>query len=216
MFNKNLVKKLFIVLTLLIIVLAALEARSFITSTSNTKIVSDTKEIGPYKVSINQNDLEKEIEKDLKEALESKNSNDILKGVSRYFVADYFSLNDKESINDIGGIGFVLKNNRSEFKTNAINSYYGDLPAFQEVYGAENLPEVSEVTSKKPQKHSLKSLNIKKNKNFKPVSAHSVNVSWKYQENEVLETKNIVNSAKIIFVKADDGNYYIFALEGVE
>ncbi len=216
MVNKKLVKILFLLLTLMMIILAGLEVKNIMDSSNKTKQVSDTKEIGPYTVSVKQNDLEKEVEKDLEAALKSKKRNDILREVSRYFVADYFSLNDKKSVNDIGGLGFVLKNNITSFKTNAINSYYGDIPVFQEVYGVDNLPVVVEASTKKPQKYDINQLKIRKNDDFKAVSAYSVVVNWKYEENEALTDKNIVNSVKIVFVKADDDNYYVFALEGVE
>lgn len=215
MVNKKLVKTLFILLTIMMVALAGLEIKNYLDATNKRQIVKEIIEVGPYKLSVKETALEKEIKKELKIAIEAKDQNAILQQVSRYFVADYFTLNDKVSVNDIGGLQFVFTNNFKNFKTNAINSYYGDLPRFQEVYGEENLPAVESVTASKVKNYNIKDLNIKKKENSVAKKAFSVDVNWTYQENEKLDTSKIVNKAKIIFVQNQDGDYFIFSLKGV-
>lgn len=216
MVNKKLVKTLFILLTIMMIALAGLEIKSFLDTSQKNNVVVDTMNIGPYKVSVKQTALEKEIGNELKTALDSKEQNAIVQQVSRYFVADYFTLNDKVSVNDIGGLSFVLVNNKKEFKTNAINSYYGDVPIFREVFGQKNLPVVESVSAEKVKKYDLNKLKINKSEDSKAKEAYSVNLSWKYMENEKLDTSDIVNKGQIILVKDQDNNLFIFSLIGVK
>lgn len=214
--NKKLVKRLFILLTIMMIALAGLEVKNLLDTTKKTEEVTEYREVGPYKLSAEQSELEKEIETELLAALDSKDEDKILQNVSRYFVADYFSLYDKTSTNVIGGLGLVFTNNKKEFKTNAINSYYGDVPLYREVYGAKNLPKVSEIKASKVSNYDLNLLDVNKKDDSKASKAYSIDLSWSYAENEELDTTNIVNKAEMILVKSSNDNYYVFALEGVE
>lgn len=207
-------KILFGVLSALVLVLTVMEVKSLMDATNkvaNTEKESTSLKIGNYEVSKTQSEYEKTLTPELEKTLTSGKDVDIVKGLTQYFISDYFSLRDKPNYNSIGGIGLVYSKNKKAFTTNAINSYYMDLAQYKDAYGEKNLPLVTSVSVKKPKKVDASKVKISDKKSIKVSGVYDVKATWKYEKNEKLDTSKIVNSATVRLVKdSESKNWYVY------
>ena len=100
-----------------------------------------------YNLYSNQSNVYKSEFKKLKEILESDNINieEYEREVSKLFVIDFFTLDDKVTNIDIGGLEFIHENMRSNFVKKARNTIYKNVQ--NNVYGdrKQKLPLVKDV-----------------------------------------------------------------------
>ena len=66
--------------------------------------------------------------------------------IVRNFVADFFTLSNKESRSDVGGLQFFSENLVDNFKSFAIDDYYLYLNHFIDKFGSDLLPTVDSTT----------------------------------------------------------------------
>ena len=217
MFKKKSTKILLGILTVLVLILGGIEAYTFLGSKNNKEeIVVQTKQLGPYIVNANQSDYQKEIEPTLLSAISSNSGKHIVDNVSKYFISEFFTLKGKANFNDVGGMGFVFPEASARFKVNAVDSYYRDLDAYKQSYGKDNLPVVTEVTTLSPRKAKLADIKEEKEATLKVSMVYDIDVEWKYEENEKLKDANLVDKVTLRYVKASDGNWYLYELIGLK
>jgi len=215
MFKRKSNKILLGILTSLIIVLGALEVKSYLDTRNRQQPEKvTTKQIGPYTVNATQTEYQKDVEVSLLAALEANNGDDIMSEVSKYFISDYFTLKDKTNFNNVGGLGFIFPDTKARFKVNAIDSYYRDLSTYIKAYGNNNLPLVTKITVGKPA--SINTDLIDAGKDVEVKKAYDVSVVWEYQENDVLDNLDVVTQATLRFAAGSDDVWYIYEIVGQE
>ena len=110
------------------------------------KIVSKIDEYG-YKLKENKPKEYKDMFKELEDILKAEDLDEeaYAKQVSKMFIYDFYSLNDKDAKTDIGGVDFVYSGVLENFLQNAQNTYYKYVES--NIYGNRNqkLPIVKDV-----------------------------------------------------------------------
>jgi hypothetical protein len=183
---------------LLIIVIGLTLVYLFFYDTKKVKKVKVLDTIPEYGYELNDNKSEeykklfRELEKILKE--DKVDEDKYVETISKMFIFDFYSLNDKLAKTDVGGSGFVHKDARKDFLENAEDTLYKYVES--NLYGNRNqdLPQVKEVKVK----------NVEK----KPFTygsevdedAYTVEVNWEYKDSS---GSGYQDSATMVFVHED-------------
>lgn len=134
--------------------------------------------------------------------------------VAKLFIIDFYTLDNKESKNDIGGLDFIRDDMKDNFIEQARSTFYKYLEV-KSNNRTQMLPKVSKITNTlvedttfmvKDLKTTTTSSRYKRNNT--PVTgttydAYKVTISWEYEEDLGYETE-----AKMIMIK-DDKKLYI-------
>ncbi len=172
--KKRRVKKKVIVLIILIILLIALIIGGMIFVHPNKKIPTDTKKVlneipgYGYVLDDNKTKLYKSLFKDLVKVLEEKevNEEEYAKLVSELAVSDFYTLDNKISKNDIGGVQFIRKENRDNFVLEASETVYKYVKQNLDGKRNQELPEVSKIEVSSIKNEAYKYKDIKDDKAY--------------------------------------------------
>ena len=142
-----------------------------------TKKELDSLELYGYTLDDYDSDLYKEYFNDLKSTLNSKEVNyeDYAKEIVKLFVSDFYTLDNKLTSSDIGGVEFIPSDMVENFKMHAGDTMYNHVKT--NIYGdrVQELPIVKsvEVTNIENIPYTYKD---------KEYSAYKVSARWEYQE----------------------------------
>lgn len=142
-----------------------------------TKKELDSLELYGYTLDDYDSDLYKEYFNDLKNTLNSKEVNyeDYAKEIVKLFVSDFYTLDNKLTSSDIGGVEFIPSDMVENFKMHAGDTMYNHVKT--NIYGdrVQKLPIVKsvEVTNIENITYTYKD---------KEYSAYKVSARWEYQE----------------------------------
>lgn len=142
-----------------------------------TKKELDSLELYGYTLDDYDSDLYKEYFNDLKNTLNSKEVNyeDYAKEIVKLFVSDFYTLDNKLTSSDIGGVEFIPGDMVENFKMHAGDTMYNHVKT--NIYGdrVQKLPIVKsvEVTNIENITYTYKD---------KEYSAYRVSARWEYQE----------------------------------
>ena len=143
-------------------------------------------------------DLFKEKFKELEKVLNEEviNYNEYAKLASELFIIDVYSLNNKLTSTDIGGLEFVHKDLRENFKENLGNTLYKNVVSNLNGKRTQKLPEVSsiQVDNIIESKYTYKKTEY---------DAYVVTLSWEYKQDLGYEKK-----LKVTLIK-DNGKLFI-------
>lgn len=137
----------------------------------------DSLELYGYTLDDYDSDLYKEYFNDLKSTLNSKEVNyeDYAKEIVKLFVSDFYTLDNKLTSSDIGGVEFITSDMVENFKMHAGDTMYNHVKT--NIYGdrVQELPIVKsvEVTNIENITYTYKD---------KEYSAYKVSARWEYQE----------------------------------
>ena len=149
-----------------------------------------------YTLKSTRNDRYKEAFQELKDILSKKKVDEeaYVKQISKMFIMDFYTLNDKLANTDVGGIDFVHTDAKTNFLEKAEDTVYKYVE--NDIYGNrdQQLPEVTEVTVEK-----VENIEYTIGTDFTDDSAYQVEVSLKYKEDMDYPTK-----ATLIFVHEDN------------
>ena len=149
-----------------------------------------------YTLKSTRNDRYKEEFQELKDILSKKNVDEeaYVEQISKMFIMDFFTLNDKLANTDVGGIDFIHTNAKTNFLEKAEDTVYKYVE--NDIYGnrEQQLPEVTEVTVEK-----VENIEYTIGTDFTDDNAYQVEVSLKYKEDMDYPTK-----ATLIFVHEDN------------
>ena len=149
-----------------------------------------------YTLKSTRNDRYKKAFQELKDILSKKKVDEeaYLKQISKMFIMDFYTLNDKLANTDVGGIDFVHTDAKTNFLEKAEDTVYKYVE--NDIYGNrdQQLPEVTEVTVEK-----VENIEYTIGTDFTDDSAYQVEVSLKYKEDMDYPTK-----ATLIFVHEDN------------
>ena len=147
-------------------------------------------------------DLFKDTFKELEKVLNEDNINysEYAKLASELFVIDVFSLSNKLTSTDIGGLEFVHKSLRENFKENLGNSLYKNVVSNIDGKRTQKLPEVSSIRAE-----SVTEKKFTYNKT--EYDAYLVSLSWDYKKDLGYQKKMnvtlIKDSGKLFIVKGE-------------
>ena len=155
-----------------------------------------------YYLNYNDNEVYKKYFYQLNKELTSNNVNydNYAELISKLFVIDFFTLSNKKSNTDIGGIEFIYEGFKSNFILNAKSTIYA-------IIGRSNgydLPTVNDVNVVKINRVN-EEYDGKLNEN-----AYDVYLNWQYKK-----VSNYQNSAVITVVK-ENNKLYIVGMRGYE
>lgn len=142
-----------------------------------TKKELDSLELYGYTLDDYDSDLYKEYFNDLKSTLNNKEVNyeDYAKEIVKLFVSDFYTLDNKLTSSDIGGVEFIPSDMVENFKMHAGDTMYNHVKT--NIYGdrVQKLPIVKsvEVTNIENITYTYKD---------KEYSAYKVSTRWEYQE----------------------------------
>ena len=158
-----------------------------------------------YSISETDSKLFKKEFKKLKEVLSKKevDNEKYSQEVAKLFVIDFYTLNNKMTKNDIGGVQFVYNNYKATFIDKARDEFYRYVKNNLDGKRDQNLPEVESIEVNSIEKISAGSeLNSDE---FNAIDeAYKVNLSWEYKEDLGYQ-----KSATVIVVK--DGTKFSVA-----
>lgn len=187
--------KLLIVVILIILILGGLYLLNF--DKKPEKIKSKiTKTIENYNYNLYDNSTKnyKDLFNELSKVLSSDTVDEkkYVELISKMFIIDFYTLSNKTTNMDIGGLQFVHKDVVDNFKEKATATIYKFVET--NIYGdrKQELPKVKEVTIE-----SIEQKNFKYNKTSDS-NAYFVKVNWTYEKDLGYET-----SKNLIFVHDD-------------
>lgn len=106
----------------------------------------EIKENGIYSAPSTPSDEQAKLFNSLTSALKKSDQEKIVSLVAQNFVFDFFSLKNKESSQDVGGLTYLPEAQRDEFKTLAMAYVYSNYSVIKNDLGAKHLPMVNAVT----------------------------------------------------------------------
>ena len=171
--------------------------KDFLSKSTNKKQI-DSIDFYGYTLSKSDTDLYKSTFKELSKVLNEKpvNMNEYAKAISKLFIIDLYSLDNKLTSTDIGGIEFLHKDLRDNFKENMGSTLYKFVESNLDGKRKQELPMVSEVnvTDVFETKYTY-------NKNEYP--AYLVTVNWTYEKDLGYQTSTkltIINDNDILYI----------------
>ena len=158
-------------------------------------VENEIKEYG-YTLKSTRNDRYKEMFQELQDILSKENVDEkaYLEQVSKMFIMDFYTLDDKLANTDVGGIDFVHTNAKTNFLEKSEDTVYKYVE--NDIYGNrdQKLPEVTDVTV-----DNIENIEYTIGTDFTDDSAYQVEVSIKYKEDMDYPTK-----ATLTFVHEDN------------
>ena len=158
-------------------------------------VENEIKEYG-YTLKSTRNDRYKEMFQELQDILSKENVDEkaYLEQISKMFIMDFYTLDDKLANTDVGGIDFVHTNAKTNFLEKSEDTVYKYVE--NDIYGNrdQKLPEVTDVTIE-----STENIEYTIGTDFTDDNAYQVEVSLKYKEDMDYPTK-----ATLIFVHEDN------------
>ena len=158
-------------------------------------VENEIKEYG-YTLKSTRNDRYKEMFQELQDILSKENVDEkaYLEQISKMFIMDFYTLDDKLANTDVGGIDFVHTNAKTNFLEKSEDTVYKYVE--NDIYGNrdQKLPEVTEVTV-----DNIENIEYTIGTDFSDDSAYKVEVSIKYKEDMDYPTK-----ATLTFVHEDN------------
>lgn len=183
--KKRKLKKKVVVLLVLIVILLLLLGGGFAyykfgsskPSPSKPKIVNEIPYYG-YVLEDNKTKLYNDLFKDLIKVLKEENVDydHYAKLVSELAVSDFYTLDNKTSKNDIGGVQFIKEDNKSNFILQASETVYKYVIQNLDNTRKQELPEVSKIEVKSLDKAPYKYENIVDN------NAYIVKLNLEYKK----------------------------------
>ncbi len=182
----------FAIIVLIVIIVLATSVKVFLDFfvSGNNEIVTKNKleslDLYGYTLDDLDTELYKQYFKELKDILneepvDMENYADVL---TKLFVTDLYTLNNKVTSSDIGGVEFVHPNMVDNFKMNAGDTLYNHVK--NNVYGdrVQELPQVKSVTVNSIQED-------KYTYNDNEYEAYKVDTSWEYEKDMGYDTSGV-------------------------
>ena len=193
-------KKVKVILIIAIILIVAglgfLAYESLQQKNVRTATVENEIEEYGYTLKSTRNDRYKEMFQELKDILSEDPVDEeaYLEQVSKMFIMDFYTLNDKLANTDVGGIDFVHTNAKTNFLEKAEDTVYKYVES--DIYGTrdQELPEVTDVTVEK-----VENIEYTIGTDVTDDNAYQVEVSLKYKEDMDYPT-----TATLTFVHEDN------------
>ena len=180
--KKGFKKTLIVLLVILLAVASVFLYKKYFSNKKESKKVKIVNQIEKYDYNLKDNKSKKykTLFKELKELLskEEVNEEEYAKKITEMFIIDFYTLNDKITKSDVGGVEFLHKNVVENFLLNAEDTYYKYLESNLYNNRKQSLPEVEEVTIEEVKTSPF---NVE---NSVDENAYIIKVKWTYTESE--------------------------------
>lgn len=133
-----------IVMASLLFVLGACGGSDSEDETKKEETKEELKANDVYEVPANPTNYQYELYNELTDALKSDDEA-IAKSVVQNFSANFFTLKNKGSAEEVGGLTYLPEGNREDFQVFAMNYVYANYQTIIDEHGKESLPEVTKV-----------------------------------------------------------------------
>lgn len=189
---------LFVVVGILLLGFLGYRINKDFLSKSNNKKQIDSIDFYGYTLSKSDTDLYKSTFKELSKVLNEKpvDMNSYAKLISELFIIDLYSLDNKLTSTDIGGIEFLHKDLRENFKENMGSTLYKFVESNIDGKRKQELPMVKEVNVS-----DVFETKYTYNKNEYP--AYLVTADWSYEKDLGYQTSiklTIINDNDILYI----------------
>jgi hypothetical protein len=198
--KKEIHKNRILVIALIIIILGLVV---FFQTRPKLQVVSVVSKIENYDYYIESNatKIERRYYKELEDELSDNkvDEDNYAKLVSKLFIVDYYSLNNKITNKDIGGVQFIHSGLRDKFINESSNTIYKYIE--NNLYGTrkQKLPEVSSVDIEKVENIKYKNSNFKDDNGYKVIA--KVNYIKDYDYPKELKLTLIHEDNKLVIVE---------------
>ena len=194
-------KKIIICLVIVLLVIGGYFAYNNIFKKEETKAPKVVDEIKKFNYVVNEKDskLFKNLFKDLKKDLSEKevDNKKYAEDIAKLFVVDFFTLDNKSSKNDIGGVQFVYSSYKADFVDFARDGIYKQVNNSIDSNNNQNLPEVTSVEVTKVDEVVPSSIFEHKDfENEKEANAYEITVEWKYKNGTGFQDKATLTIVK--------------------
>lgn len=205
-------KKIIILIIIILIIIGGVFAYTkFFTKTSTPEAkenIVDSIDSYGYTISDTDTKLFKTKFEELKKVLKQEeiDTEKYSKLVSQLFIIDFFTLDNKVTKNDVGGVQFVYDNYKTSFIDKARDEFYKYVKNNLNNDRNQDLPVVSSIKVNKIEK--IEASDALSTDEFKNITdAYKVDLTWEYEEDLGYET-----SAKVIIVKDGDKKFSVAKL----
>ncbi len=196
-------RKLILFIIMLILIVIAICYFTFTKpDDGGKKKVVDEIEKFSYTVSDSDTKLFKDTFKELKKLLsqDDYDKSEYAKLVSELFIIDFYTLDNKVTKNDVGGVQFVYTPYQSQFIDKARDSLYKQVISNIDNDRSQQLPEVDSVEVVSIEDVVSSSIfDIEDFKNVTDTDSYEVQLKWTYKNND-----NFQNEATLVLVKDSD------------
>lgn len=136
----------------------------------------------------------------LSAAIEHNDLEEEAKQVAVSFVYDFFTLSNKKSQSDMGGLEFIPTAYIGTFQEYATSYYYGNYPTIVNEYGKDSLPEVTDVNVTSIE--AAQGLTY----HYQPVEGYLVTLTASYAESKLSKDKLKTNMT-VTIIRMYDYDY---------
>ena len=168
-----------IIIILVILLIFGIIGFIYLNKDKEKSVVKVERTIPGYEYTLEENETEiyKDTFKKLESILDKEeiDKEEYAKCISELFIIDFYTLDNKLSKNDIGGVQFIYPSIKDNFVEKARSTFYKYLEVKEG--RTQTLPIVSEITSVLAEKTLFKVKDTKENK-----EAYKVSISWEYEE----------------------------------
>ena len=168
-----------IIIILVILLILGIIGFIYLNKDEEKSVIKVERTIPGYEYTLEENEIEiyKDTFKKLESILDEEeiDKEEYAKCISELFIIDFYTLDNKISKNDIGGVQFVYPSIKDNFVEKARSTFYKYLEVKEG--RTQSLPVVSEITSVLAEKTLFKVKDTKENK-----EAYKVSISWEYEE----------------------------------
>ena len=168
-----------IIIILVILLILGIIGFIYLNKDEEKSVIKVERTIPGYEYTLEENETEiyKDTFKNLESILDEEeiDKEEYAKCISELFIIDFYTLDNKLSKNDIGGVQFVYPSIKDNFVEKARSTFYKYLEVKEG--RTQTLPVVSEITSVLAEKTLFKVKDTKENK-----EAYKVSISWEYEE----------------------------------
>ena len=196
-------KKKLIIFILVLLVAGGLTYYALCCNSSSKKTgakVVDKIDNFDYKVSDTDTKLFKNEFKNLKKVLSKKEikREDYASSVAKLFIIDFFTLDNKVTKNDVGGVQFVYSKYKTTFIDKARDEFYKYVKSNLDNDRKQDLPVVKEVKVESIEK--INASDVLSGDDFAGIDeAYKASLSWTYEEDLGYQTE-----ATVIVIKDED------------
>ena len=199
--NNNLFIKLLLLLLLVAVIVIVIIVLPNFKKSENVTEETIVDEIKNFNYTVNENDtkLFKTTFDELKKILAEKNvdGEKYAETISKLFIIDFFSLDNKTSKNDIGGVQFVYSSYKASFVDYARDGIYKQVINNIDTNESQNLPLVDSVEVVSINKVSPSSIfNLEELANDTEEDAYEVTINWTYENSDDFQTSSVLTIVK--------------------
>lgn len=183
-------KLIIIIISIIVLILGGLIIFKLFNKKEEVKVLKSI-DLYEYHLKDTQTKVYKQEFDELEKILSNDNIDDELyaKQVAKLFIIDFYTLDNKKSKNDIGGLEFIKEDMKDNFIEQARSTFYKYLQLKEE--RTQKLPKVKSVNIEKIEKTTFKYKDGKIDDN-----AYKVIVSWEYKEDLGYEKETIMTIIK--------------------